>query len=59
MSQANAQAPGGDSDKLPNDWPSTSSINVGNSVGPKFSGSGGGNATGPELKNQKGQQGNG
>lgn len=56
---SNAQAPGGDADKLPNNFTDGTQMAHGKSVGPKFSGSGGGNATGPELKNQKGQQSNG
>jgi len=55
---SNAQAPGGDSDKLPNNF-TTGQSKGGNSVGPKISGSAGENATGPELSNKRGQQGNG
>lgn len=55
---SNAQAPGGDADKLPNNF-TTGQSKGGNSTGPKISSAGGGNATGPELKNQKGQQSNG
>ena len=53
------QEPGGDSDRLPANFTDGSGWPRSKSNGPKFSGSGGGNATGPELKNQKGQQGNG
>ena len=50
------QYPGGDSDPLPNnlDWKFTGSMRK--SYAPKISGSGGGNATGPELTNKRGQQ---
>ena len=57
MADKNKQMPGGDSDKLPNNWGDTWSRSKSNA--PKISGSGGGNATGPELSNQRGKQGNG
>jgi hypothetical protein len=48
------QRPGGDSDQLPNNFGSGFSRSKSNA--PKISGSGGGNATGPELSNQRGKQ---
>ena len=49
-----SQHPGGTSDPLPNNFGTNWSRSK--SSAPKISGSGGGNATGPELSNQRGQQ---
>lgn len=57
MMSKDKQHPGGTSDPLPNNW----GMNWGRSKSnaPKISGASGGNATGPELSDKKGQQGKG
>ena len=53
------QAPGGTSDPLPNNFSGALS-SAAKSGAPKIDGAeAGGNATGPGLSNQRGQQGNG
>ncbi len=54
-----SQAPGGDAKPLENNFSDGGSWPRSKSNAPKISGSGGGNATGPELSNKKGQQSNG
>ncbi len=52
------QETGGSSDPLPNNF-NSGGYSRSKSNAPKISGAGGGNATGPELSNKKGQQSNG
>ncbi|MEE8114385.1 MAG: hypothetical protein V3T23_08510 [Nitrososphaerales archaeon] len=59
MADKNGQMPGGDANPLQNNFTGSSGSvqsKTGNSTAPKISGSGGGNATGPELSHQRGQQ---
>ena len=56
---SNKQETGGSSDPLPNNFNSGGSYPRSKSSAPKISGAGGGNATGPELSEKKGQQSNG
>ena len=53
------QQTGGDARPLENNFSAGGSWPRSKSNAPKISGAGGGNATGPELSNKKGQQSNG
>ena len=58
MSNKNQQ-PGGSARPLENNFSDGKGWSRSKSNAPKISGAGGGNATGPELSNKKGQQSNG
>ena len=59
MMSSDKQHPGGDARPLENNFSDGKGWSRSKSNAPKISGAGGGNATGPELTNKKGQQGNG
>jgi len=54
-----SQAPGGDVRPLPNNFSGSFTGSMRKSSPGKIGGAGGGNATGPELKHQRGKQGRG